>query len=395
MNDTLILVEDMFGHGALDRPDHYEPYDQSEIDAHKAIFDAAHEAWEKLTDEQKAENAEPVFVDLPADPHHNEIASAMQPAVWVEKDMTTGFTTYPKRNQAQASDCTCFAMAKQIGIDNLSVNGVYRELSPHSIYPFVFVRGGGASSVDVANHAKHEGMTLESLYASDGLTEAEAEDASGYSTDAKVIAQVFKIKDFVQTPTDFETIASILQSYQQQGIKKGVGVTIVGFNNGSWLSRFPAPPASANQAGLWYHRIVVTDFGLIGGKKFLSFDNSWGITPGNNGQQFLGEEYQPFIYGGIYTIAQSKADGLLIPQPPVYKWSEQLQAGASGPDVLALQQALQSLGMFPITSLIKPTGFFGGLTQQGVKLFQASFDIPQTGIVGPLTLKELNRIFGA
>lgn len=393
MNETNI-DENLFGKGATDRPEDFMDWDEQERAAHLAQFQAEHDAWEKLSDEDKAKTPEPYFVDLIADPQHSEVAAAMAPAVWIEKDPMTGFKTYPKRNQGSAGDCVTYWIAKQVGVDNLAVNGVYRDLSPHSVYPFVFTKGGGSNTVDVANFVKQNGITLESLYPSDGLTEEQAEDASGYTPDAKIVAQVFKIKDFVLTPTDFESIASILYSYQQQGIPKTVGITLIGQNNGTVLSMYPQPPQSGNANPLWYHKLTVTDFGLINGKKFLSFDNSWGETPGNKGQQFIGEEYQPYIYGGIYSIAQSKADVETIPQPPVYTWSQQLQSGSTGPDVVALQQALQSLGMFPRSSLVQPTGNFYGITQAGVKEFQATFDLPVTGIVDAVTIEQLNKIFG-
>ena len=343
----------------------------------------------------------PEHYSLPESPQHAEIAGAMLPAVWVEKNPTTGFQTYPKRNQDEASDCVEYSLAKALGVDFLNLLGVYRELSPHSIYPLVVEPGGGSNSLTAANMVVQLGMTLEDLFESDGLTEAQAESLSGYYPDAKQIAMLYRPPNIVQCATDFETIASILQSYQQQGKRKVVMVTIYGTNNGTWLSTMPTPPVAPQV--LWQHRISVTDFGLINGQKVLSFDNSWGTSVqqngisypiGNNGQQFLTKAYEPFMYGGIYTLDPSNITSLTPAMPkPKYTFTVMFGVGTSGPDVLALQQCLQSLGMFPVNSVVKPTGYFGGISKESVEMFQAAFGIPVTGKVDTQTILELNKIF--
>ncbi len=327
---------------------------------------------------------------------HDEIAGAFQPAVWKEKDPTTGFVTYPKRNQGGQSDCVCYAIAKQLAIDELSENGAWRELSPRSLYPYVVVPGGGSSSIAASKLAVKQGMTLEHLLPTDGLSEADAEVDKGYVTDAKQIALVYKPNSYIEAAADFETIASILQGYQMQGIKKGVTITVIGYNNGSWLSQFPKPPASASQPGLWYHRVTVTDFGLVNGVKHLAIDNSWGESAGNKGQQLLSIDYQPFIYGAIYTLNQQdnwQQMGISQVEMPKHVWSVDLTLGATGADVTALQTALQSLGMFPISSVVKPTGYYGGITRSAVIVFQQSFALTATGICDAPTRGKLNEIF--
>lgn len=328
---------------------------------------------------------------------HSEIAAAFQPAPWEEKNEFQ-FATYPKRDQGMKSDCVLYSSAKALSIDELSENGKYRELSPDMVYPFVVVPGGGSRAQDAMKFIAENGMTLEHLYPSDSLTEEQAADPKatdhdGIATDARIIARVYKPSRFIECSADFETIASILHSFKLQGVKKGVMVTVVGQNNGTWLTAFPQIPSSASKASLWYHRIVVTDFGILNGKKTISFDNSWGTTPGNGGQQFLTEEYQPFMYGAAYTINQPDLALVAPIAPPVHAWTAQLQVGDRGPDVLALQQALQSMGMFPVDKIVKPTGYFGGITKEGVELFQAAFGVSKTGILDQPTIDALNNVF--
>lgn len=69
-----------------------------------------------------------------------------------------------------------------------------------------------------------------------------------------------------------------------------------------------------------------------------------------------------------------------------YHFDRELGVGTRGDDVVALQQYLTDIGFYtgPIT------GYFGPLTEAGVKAFQSANGIPNTGYVGPRTLALLN-----
>lgn len=340
------------------------------------------------------ETARPTDFLKPESPRHEEIAGAFSPAKWVEKNQVGGFATYPKRDQKSKSDCTCYTAAKLLSIDELSEGGIWREFSPDSVYPYLVVPTGGANSVQVLNFVKERGMTLEHLYASDSLTEDEARKSDKIPVDAKQVGLIYKPSAVVECAADFETIASIIENYRLSGKKKGVGITIIGSQNGTWLNPFPMPPSQPNN--VWFHKVTVTDFGLIDGKKYLSIDNSWGERAGLRGQQFIGEDYQKYIYGGVYTVNMPDdwlSSGSTSAVPPKHQWASDLLVGSSGPDVLALQQALQSMGMFPVSKIIQPTGAYYGVTKKGVELFQAAFGLPVTGVVDAVTRAKLNSIF--
>lgn len=68
-----------------------------------------------------------------------------------------------------------------------------------------------------------------------------------------------------------------------------------------------------------------------------------------------------------------------------------LSVGSTGDDVRNLQTQLLSEGVYngPVT------GYFGPLTQAGVKAYQAKYGIDQLGIVGPATRAQLNKIVTA
>lgn len=326
---------------------------------------------------------------------HEEIAGAVTPVKWVEKNPLTGFVTYPKRFQGAQSSCVSYWLAKQLAVDELSENGVWRELSPKSIYAYTNVPGGGSSSIQATKLVTKIGMTLEHLLPTDGLSEAEVITEKGYTTDAKQIALIYKPKSYIETDTYFDTLAEVIETHRAKGIKKVVGITMVGVNNGTVLTQYPLPP-KLNDKNYWYHRVTVTDYGLVNGKKYISIDNSLGNSIGNNGQQLLGIEWESFIYGGIYTLnlpdnwQAGPANQILTPK---YQWTRDLAYGSKGDDVKMLQQALQSLGMFPISEVLAPTGNYLGLTQKCVEIFQQAFFIPVTGKVDQATREQLNKIF--
>lgn len=106
----------------------------------------------------------------------------------------------------------------------------------------------------------------------------------------------------------------------------------------------------------------------------------------------------PLLVGAAPSIAPTiGATGLGVPS---VQFSRNLGPGSSGQDVLSLQKILFSDGDYPIDLI---TGYYGNLTEQAVKVFQAKYGIisygsPNTtgyGAVGPRTRKELQVIAGA
>lgn len=73
-----------------------------------------------------------------------------------------------------------------------------------------------------------------------------------------------------------------------------------------------------------------------------------------------------------------------------YQFRNTLAKGQSNSlnDVLALQQIFYKLGLLSI----EPTGYFGKLTEDAVEKLQAQYGLPQTGIVGKMTKKVLNKL---
>lgn len=79
-------------------------------------------------------------------------------------------------------------------------------------------------------------------------------------------------------------------------------------------------------------------------------------------------------------------DGGQVLGASTYNFSANLSAGSNGADVNALQQMLIDAGLLKIAA---PTGFFGPMTTEALKAWQAAHGVPATGFFGPLTMAAI------
>lgn len=90
--------------------------------------------------------------------------------------------------------------------------------------------------------------------------------------------------------------------------------------------------------------------------------------------------------GSTGTVTTTTGGGTVL-GASTFNFTRFLTVGSTGDDVIELQKILIADGYLHIAA---PTGFFGPLTLEAVKLYQAAHGIPTTGFVGPLTLAALN-----
>jgi len=115
-------------------------------------------------------------------------------------------------------------------------------------------------------------------------------------------------------------------------------------------------------------------------------------------KQFAADYIIAYAMQGVVTPATAP---ITYPAPADFKYTftAQLDLGASGEEVIALQNVLKMDGEFPLT--VQSTGYFGTVTQLALEKFQAKYGIvtegtPETtgyGRVGPATLEKLNALF--
>lgn len=327
-------------------------------------------------------------------PHYNEVGYGSQPFDWdlgydIELEMgvatkTSGFKL-PIKNQGQSGSCGGQAesyLGESIGALNLKS---FEEKSAKFTYAPVAAPGGGSSGDELANRSENVGWGSEALTPSyqngQPPTEAFMEQVQDITPDATQHASIDRAISNALVNVDIDSIA---QAVRDNG---GVRIGIAGSNNGTWLSEFPQHPNTGDT--LWYHWVDICKAQMINGKKMIGFPNSWGTAAGNQGWQWLDENYVNTTY-----IFEARTYVFNDTPPPAefhYRFMNDLQVGSTGPDVIALQTALQIDGEFPLN--IKPTGYYGNVTKAAVTQFQKRYGIDQVGVVGPRTLAELNSLF--
>lgn len=245
---------------------------------------------------------------------------------------------------------------------------------------------------DVPKITQKNGVTLESLMPSQNMSEGEI-NAVKRTKLAERVATAFILGKWITLPFDIETIASVIQT-------TGKGVMVwFRFNYLDWTD-FPSVVTSNPQYG---HSVTAVDFTLYNGKKYLVIEDSWGKFGLFDGQRLISDEFIRYrMFNAAYPI-NFRNDEEGRPAKPQYTFKKQLQFSpvfSTDPDVVALQNCLKYLGIFPTN--IDSTGYYGAITAKYVLEFQKKFNVDdpvlldkmQGRTVGPKTLSKLNELFG-
>ena len=129
------------------------------------------------------------------------------------------------------------------------------------------------------------------------------------------------------------------------------------------------------------------------------WSSAWCSTGGNGTDGGRGWEYADVWLPFIKEIRCVVTSVPVAPQTFKYVFNSQLDLGAKGADVVALQHALSIEGFFPAGTPF--TGYFGTVTQVAVQQFQTKYGIVSSGDpvstgygrVGGKTLIALNQLF--
>lgn len=306
-----------------------------------------------------------------------EIISAFPPVTWTEKPVASWKRRLPIRNQAQSSSCVAFTTALILGNENAIEEGKFVVLSPRSIYPRGFLPGGGMYFSEGMKIGNEKGATLEHLLPSEGKDESGMKDLSDEKESDRLAAKIYRGGSFIYLPKDIESIASVIA----MGKIVALGVR---FNSGG----FGTGEVKLHPGGVYGHAIGGTDYTIWKGEKALVFQNSWTNTWGFSGMGVITESQMTNtgFSAAIYFENLQNTPGTVKPTVKIKAIS--LNVGQNNKDVIAMQIILQFLGYFPQNQDI--TGYYGGISRQGVKDFQKKEGLPDTGIADENTIKKLN-----
>ncbi len=276
--------------------------------------------------------------------------------------------------------------------------GTYEERSARYIYSQTFVPPAGSRGRDNAQLLKDQGCALETHLTSYDKgkppTEPFMQKNSDITAEIRELAKRGRILSYANVDVNIDTIA---QAVRDNG---GVVIGIVGQDNGTWRTKFPKKPTMDNPR--WYHWVYVGKAILIKGKKYLGFINSWGKDCGENGWQYVDEDYINTILPGdnygraVWQVWTMVFNPQSVPPDFHHVFNKDLEYGMVDEEVKALQTALQ---LEECMAQMKPTTFYGPITRDAVKKFQrkygvANFLTPGYGRCGPKTRAKLNSLFG-
>lgn len=301
---------------------------------------------------------------------------------------------FPIRSQDGSSACVAFSAAKMMGIlQYANKGGRFVDFSPAYLYKRRMNSGIGDGqgmwAYDMWGLLQKEGITLDPLMPSDGLSEEKINAVPEIEV-YRDVAQLFRVENYVtyEAGRDFDVIAGTI-------LKTGKGViTWFTFNSNEWTT-MPTIKTSSPQA---HHSVCAVDAVIYKGNECIVIDDSWGSIHGSNGQRFITREFfEARNTYAAYPIA-FKTEQSDMPRPR-YVFKYPMKIGQVSPDIKVLQDVLKYESLFPTN--IDSTGKYGEITRKAVLDFQFKHKIANETelvslngkVVGSKTLYVLNKLY--
>lgn len=334
----------------------------------------------------------------PRDFQWSEIGFSMVPFNWqkgfdVEPDVATAVSTpgfrLPNKDQFSSYSCGGQAWANYGGALEAIFTKSFEERSAKFIYSQTYVQGGGSAGRDNSNVAVKQGWGKESLtpsYLNGSTDESFMERPSDITDAARQDAKSARALSYASVALDIDSLAQAIES------NHGAVIGLTGANNGTWTSTVPVAPIAGQT--LWNHWVYAGKAKMLGGKKAIGIFNSWGASVGDNGWQWITEDYfkglsGSSIWGGWTHIYNTNS----VPTSFQHNFQIDLVLTMNSPEVMALQHALQITGDFPAS--VNPTTYYGNVTANAVYKFQVRNGIAPAdrNHCGPRTRAALNALF--
>lgn len=225
-------------------------------------------------------------------------------------------------DQGSSSSCTFQSWSKYISVLNFNETGVYTDFSARFGYARTFLPGGGAwlfSGGDLITLAGVPKETTTPSYTSSGRPLGEAAmQVRDDRPEALAEALVYRTKAPAYVDADMESMAKAIRD--QNGMIFGFTGSNEGMvTGGTGVIR---PPRSGEV--IWGHCVFGIGAGLINGKKYIKFINSWSEQWGQFGYGYLGEDYVASgrTFDGLTLIDLPNKDNMALTEKEV----AQLQA---------------------------------------------------------------------
>lgn len=291
----------------------------------------------------------------------------------------------PVKNQGTSSACGGMAWSYEAEVLEAIATGSFEERSAKFIYAQTYVPQGGSYGRDNAKILENQGVARESVLSSyiNNMAPDEPFMTRGQDITPEARANALLARSFPYAQVDggIDDLARAIRD------NNGSVLGLSGQDNGTWLSTFPKPP----QTAVWRHFVYAAGGKIINGVKHIKIINSWGPGVGEQGVQWLSEDYiNNWVWSKWTHVFNST-----VPPPFSHQFNVNLKFGDSGSEIVALQRILQDKGYFP--SDIAATGFYGQISASAVLKFRLAKNIssisdPLGRSVGPLTRAALNSL---
>lgn len=304
----------------------------------------------------------------------------------------------PTKDQGQSGSCGGQAWAYYAEILEAFATKTFEPRSAKYIYSQTFIPPMGSMGRDNSIILTEQGASREQLLPSYENGRAPSEKFMQRSQDitpfVRVDASAAKMRAYGYVPLDIDAIAQAMQYCH--GLVLGILVT----NNGTWMSSAPALPVDGENFSR--HWLYFGKAKLVNGRKTLIAHESWSDAAGDNGWQMFGEEWVKYVnrnHGqGIWSSWTIFGNPEGVPPAFVHDFQTNLWLGNRGPEVKALQTALQVEGSF--SAAVPTTEYYGNITRTAVLKFQMKYGIVANPAesdggryCGPKTRSKLNELF--
>jgi hypothetical protein len=300
----------------------------------------------------------------------NEVVTSPASVTWIEKKREN-WTSYPIRNQDGSGTCVCMTYATEKGILFKNKYGVWMDFS--SAFPYQqrkYPETSGCTSEDIYDIFPKIGNVYEQFMPSQNLNDAQvmAVKKESYFND---LAKTYKVMR-IALPIDFETVASTIQA-------TGKGVMLwFHMNYKEWTNI----PKLSNEAIPLGHSVTCVDFTLVGDKKYLIIQDSWGLAKADKGLRLISEEYfNARCFLASYLKEFQIQDNNTVPDRPKFDGS-----------IISFQKCMKWLGYFPAN--VAEIESFGNISRSACVKYQIARGIlPALGNLGPITRAKLTEEF--